>query len=487
MHVQLRALALRRPGTQTGTGNLSKATLGPDDRPRTLPLECATTWYCRAMATNLRALIIAYAFPPVGGAGVQRTVKLAKYLREFDIEPAALTVSNPSVPLEDTSMYSDFPDGMHVHRARTLEPRYSAKKAAWTAAAAERLSFRSRVRQSVIGLGRRALIPDPQLLWLPGAAFQLRQILGGASRPDVVLISAPPFSQFLLVPLLRLIKRVGVVLDYRDEWSTARTTYEMLEGRLAAKGGELLERAVVTQGHVITTATEAFRDNLLRAIPRLSPKRVRVVTNGFDPDDFPVEIPAPPDDRFVVKYAGTIFKLTSARGLLGAVRRLHERDPILAKRLEVQFIGRVVDAEQATFEGMDKLGVRQVGYVAHSEVLSRLGSSHEVLCLLDDVRGVERIYPGKIFELMYLGRPILTLAPPGALERLVKRHELGVVIHPRDEVAIAEYLAKQIEAFRRGRHRSRERLQFHDTSRYHRRELASLFADAMRAAHAMSR
>ena len=74
----------------------------------------------------MRALIVSYAFPPVGGAGVQRVLKLVKYLPEHGITPAVLTVANPSVPLSDHSLESDIPPGVEVLRTPTLEPGYDA-------------------------------------------------------------------------------------------------------------------------------------------------------------------------------------------------------------------------------------------------------------------------------------------------------------------------------------------------------------------------
>ncbi len=41
-------------------------------------------------------LMIAYYFPPMGGAGVQRTLKFAKYLPEFGWSPHVLTVRDSS-------------------------------------------------------------------------------------------------------------------------------------------------------------------------------------------------------------------------------------------------------------------------------------------------------------------------------------------------------------------------------------------------------
>src|SRR6185312_6160070 len=82
---------------------------------------------------ELKALLVAYGFPPVGGAGVQRVLKLTKYLPAHGITPRVLTVSNPSVPVLDPSLERDFPPGLEVHRAHTFEPGYAMKQAAWDA------------------------------------------------------------------------------------------------------------------------------------------------------------------------------------------------------------------------------------------------------------------------------------------------------------------------------------------------------------------
>src|SRR5205085_10391958 len=110
--------------------------------------------------------------------------------------------------------------------------------------------------------------------------------------------------------------------------------------------------------------------------------------------------------------------------LLGAIRRLHATEPELARLLKVKFVGRIVDIDAALFEGMDALGVERVGYVDHDEAVRTLATSHLVLSILDEAPGVERIYPAKIFEAMAIGRPSLTLAPEGALSRLVQRHKV---------------------------------------------------------------
>jgi len=430
----------------------------------------------------VRTLIITYGFPPVGGAGVQRMSKLVKYLPVQGVTPAVLTVANPSVPLRDASLEHDLPRGVELLRARTLEPSYAAKEAAWTASAAPTSPSR-RLVSALAGVAKTLLVPDPQVLWLPAASLAVASRLT-RRRDDAVLVSGPPFSQFLLALLLRLRPGVGVVLDYRDEWSTLRTSYEMTASRMARLAGDLLEPAILRCAHRITAATEEFREELLRRYPFLSPERVIAIPNGYDPADFPSDLPDPPTDRFVATYGGTVFRLTSPRGLLGAIRRLHRDDPQLARLLHVRFLGRVVETEKQWFEGIEDLGVTTHGYVPHGEVLRSLSASHLTLCLLDQVPGVERIYPAKIFELMHLGRPILTLAPEGALTRLVRDHELGEVHNPRDEVAIAEGLARRLRAFRDARvPPSTQRA----IERFDRRALAARFAAVLREASADAR
>ena len=407
---------------------------------------------------DLRALLVSYSFPPVGGAGVQRVAKLAKYLPHHGVRPAVLTVANPSAPLRDDSLLRDVPVGVEVARAPTLEPGYAAKRAAWRAQARPRgghagpASLRRRGVRALGGLAREVLFPDPQVLWQPAAQGALARRIG-ARRDDAVLLSGPPFSVFLLAPLARA-GGLGVVLDYRDEWSTVRSGHEMsrsLAGRIL---GDPLEAALLRRAHAVVTATDESRDSLLARFPFLDVDRVFAIPNGYDADDFPSSLPSPPaaGGRLTLTYAGTVFALTSARGLLAGVRLLGERSPRLAGSLRVRFVGRVVETELDAFDGAEALGVERVPYVPHGEVLRELAASHAALCLLDDVPGAERIHPAKIFELMRLGRRVLTLAPrSSALARLVERHALGPVAPPRDAAAIAGLLELELRAFREGR------------------------------------
>jgi len=439
------------------------------------------------MSRPLRALVVSYAFPPVGGAGVQRVLKLVKYLPHHGATAAVLTVANPSVPLRDASFERDVPARTEVRRTRTLEPGYGAKRLAWNAAASVAPGVLARGKRRLAGLGRHLLVPDPQVLWLPSAGLALAARLASRDPDDVVFISGPPFSQFLLAALARRHPRTAIVLDYRDEWTTTRGLYEMGG---AARASRWLERRILGAAHAVTTATEAFRAELLARFEFLDPRRVRAIPNGYDAEDFPATLPSPAPGRFVLTYAGTVFRLTSARGLLDAVRLLHAREPELARLLEVRFVGRIVETEAPYFAGTEAIGVRRLGYLEHDQALAELARSHAVVCLLEDLPGAARIYPAKIFELMYLRRRCLALAAEGALADLVRLHALGDVVHPADVEGIAAALARMLRLFRDGRLDAIHSPAASDAvgiERFDRRRLAGEFAQVFRDAVSTAR
>src|SRR5512133_3152494 len=56
-----------------------------------------------------RVLVLAYFFPPVGGAGVQRTLKFVKYLAELGWDATVVSTRRHSSRVRDRSLLADVP------------------------------------------------------------------------------------------------------------------------------------------------------------------------------------------------------------------------------------------------------------------------------------------------------------------------------------------------------------------------------------------
>ena len=73
--------------------------------------------------------------------------------------------------------------------------------------------------------GAPTSVISDNLARLPGAVREGRKLLR-ETRHDVILVSGPPFSSFLIGAKLSRETGVPLVLDYRDEWTISNAYWE---------------------------------------------------------------------------------------------------------------------------------------------------------------------------------------------------------------------------------------------------------------------
>lgn len=405
-----------------------------------------------------RVLYIAYEYPPVGGAGVQRTTKFVKYLPQFGWLPSVLTVANPSVPLLDHSLTKDIPEQTRVCRARTWEPGYALKTSlAGNNARSSGLVGRvlGPVRQLARRLAGAALQPDTRILWMPEAVRVGEQLLR-ASPHQAIVVSGPPFSSFLIGATLSRRSRLPLVLDYRDEWDISNAYWEHKRlGALSLRIQTFMQQRVVRAARALVATTRSSAQALDRIRLRAGSKaRVAWIYNGFDPDDF-TSSPAPTrdgSDVYRLAYMGTLWNLTSVAPLVEAVQELCRSRPELAARLELVFVGRRLPAQQQILDRLHVLPCRLVEhpYLDHRAALDLVRSADGLCVLLSDVPGAERVVPAKIFEYLATRRPILAIAPKGELWDILAGYPAAHLLPPADSGAIARCLADEVQRHVKG-------------------------------------
>jgi glycosyltransferase involved in cell wall biosynthesis len=405
-------------------------------------------------------LLISYPFPPVGGAGVQRGTKFAKYLPRHGWDVSVLTVANPSVPVYDDSLLADVPADTVVRRARSWEPGYALKASVLTAGDGKEQKGGS-ARRLAVGsfrrLGKFLLQPDPQILWYPGAVAAGRRLLRELPH-DAILATGPPFSTFLIGAALSRHARLPLVLDYRDEWGLTNVYLENKRlGPVSRYIQDRMQRRVVraAAGLVATTRSSA---EALAGVKRRAGGRAAVtwIYNGFDPDDFAHSAAAdrPEDGRFRLAYTGTLWNLTDVGPLVAAVRRLSAEHPDLAAGLDLVFAGRRTGPQEEHLAALRGLPCRVVEhpYLDHTAAVALMRGAGALCLLLSDVPGAGRVVPAKLFEYMAAVRPILAIVPPGETWDLLDRHPGGRFV-PADVGGIATWLAEAIRDHLAGRPR----------------------------------
>ncbi|NOX52881.1 MAG: glycosyltransferase family 4 protein [Planctomycetes bacterium] len=401
-----------------------------------------------------RVLVVAYLFPPVGGAGVQRIAKFVKYLPDFGWHPTVLTAANPSVPLLDSSLLADVPSQVPVVRARTLEPDYALKKtvsgcddpAGPTGSGI--VSFLKRLARR---WANAVLQPDPQILWYPAAVRWGTKVLR-ATHHEAILVTAPPFSSFLVGATLSRRTGLPLLLDYRDEWDISNRYWENKQhGMISRLLQSAMQRSVVRQARALIATTRASAESL-QHIARQAGSAARSVCiyNGYDAEDFrsfSSRTDRPSDGRYRLAYVGTLWNLTSVEPLVKAVMLLCEQNPELARQLELVFAGRRTASQDALLQKLAGLPCRveRHPYLSHDAALDLMRSADGLCLLLSDVPHADRVVPGKVFEYLATGRPILFIGPRGEVARILEPCPHAFVCEATDMAGIRNVLREQLQ------------------------------------------
>src|SRR5829696_3478838 len=354
--------------------------------------------------------MLAYFSPPLGGAGVQRTLKFVKYLPEYGWDPMVVTVGRTPYPARDTALLAEVPSGVRVLRAPELPVT------PYMAMALTKLG-QDRARPLVSW-------PDLSQGWLPAAlALALREIR--RSRPDVLYTTSAPYSAHLAGLALHRLTGVPWVADFRDEWAAnpqLRSIPSWLQ-RLSRR----CERAVAARARVVVVDDyfEITGTNDRVTIP-----------NGVDADDLEgLQSARSHGERFRLTHVGTLCGDQDCGPVLMALRRLVQDGRLDPDRLELRVVGNVFLPDGALDLPID---VTFSGYVSHRDALAEM---RRATALLLYVAAASRAPSGKLYEYLSSERPILCVARTDNLaHKLVAEWGAGACAPPDDSAAVERAL-----------------------------------------------
>jgi glycosyltransferase involved in cell wall biosynthesis len=401
-------------------------------------------------------LFLSYLFPPRGGAGVQRSLKFAKYLPQYHWRP--LIVANGGIAedkvtrIQDPTLLRDLP-GDTVVRYTSLTDRE-----------------RRRYHGGPARVRRRLAATDPMGWWVE-PAVRTALDLAREHKPEAIFVTMSPFTAAEAGIRLKEILKLPLILDLRDPWALDET--KIYPTRLHARWDWTAMRRALSAADLVIMNTPESAKAAVEAFPLPPTTRVVSLTNGFDADDFTRAStanvqPAPRDvlrivhtgmfhselaqirDRlfrrqgFVdrIKHPRRMINLWSRtpRYLLQAIECLVQQRKVPASNIELVLVGELTDGDKALVERSPVRGMVKVfGYRTHEESVAWVKSA-DVLFLplhtpLDG--GPALIVPGKTYEYLGSGRPILAMGAPGDMRNFIREARAGFSIGG-DDVAGAE-------------------------------------------------
>ena len=378
---------------------------------------------------------MSFYFPPAGGGGVQRPLKLAQYLPALGIETHVLAPDDPRWVHRDPELR--VPTQAWVHRARYVGP--SGRKPAEELHGKEGLA---RVLTQARLFGRRALVPDENVPWnitaIPAAIRIVRE-----HKIDAVITTSPPNSVHLIGAAVKKATGAKWLADLRDSpVAHVHRRSESAAVRAKEKVDVAVAKLVARQADAVACVADFIADEVRALEPR---GEVVTIPNGCDFDDF-TGLSYTPASRFRLTHTGSFFGKRDPRPFLQA---LHESGLDVVAR----FLGDFRSADREWAEGLE-LGDRLelIPYAPRAESLALQRDSEALLLLIPDAGGRGKgVLSGKVFEYLAAGRPILAAVPPdGAAASLIRESGAGVVAAPEDVGALREALVELEARFRNG-------------------------------------
>lgn len=361
------------------------------------------------------ALLVTYHFPPSAASGSHRLLGFARHLPKYGWRLPV--VAPPVLPWEprDDELAARIPQETTVYH----------------------------VPHELSGI---AALPLRMLAYYASWIPRAWPVCGRAVRresPEVFITSGPPHTVHSFGLLLK--KRFGMpwVADFRDPWVAGgkpRGSRSVQDRARAA-----IEARVMTAADAILVTAPGAADDLRAAYPAAAGKIISI-TNGFDPENFPRRAPATTEAIQII-HPGQIYAGRDPQPFFRALRRVADRQTG-AGRIRVSFIGNLQESaaldNQVRRHGVGEL-VDITGHIPYRASLERMVSA-DILLLLDSPGRMSGV-PGKLYEFIGSGTPILALCERGSDSARIL-HRSGAryrVAPPADDIAIERALTELLE------------------------------------------
>lgn len=375
-------------------------------------------------AIRNRVLVIAYYWPPSGGAGVQRWLKFTKYFPDCGWDPVVFVPQGANYPVLDDTLVDEVLPTAEIWRAPIFEP------AAWLDAFKlgrnhSRLGSSSPNDNSTSGglvqwIRGNLFIPDARMFWIRPSIRRLQKLLR-ENPVEAIVSTGPPHSTHLIaLGLKRAFPEIPWVADFRDPWSDMDYLDDFQLTAFSRARHKKLEQTVISKADKIVVTAPSAAQSLLGTPLDANENRAAFIPNGFDDEDG-FDLPdAPTQGPFVIGFFGSLYGSRNAPGLWRAIQ-IHNANPDCTRRVELILYGSV---DPLIIEELRQIlsnrSWRFGGNIPHHEVPVAMAKCHALLILQNNNDTGRRTIPGKAYEYLATGRPLIVGgALKSDLERLI--------------------------------------------------------------------
>jgi glycosyltransferase involved in cell wall biosynthesis len=200
-----------------------------------------------------------------------------------------------------------------------------------------------------------------------------------------------------------------------------------------------LEARVIRNASAVVFTTDAAREEFCEHYGTQVATRFCTIRNGCDVSAFGGSVARDPDAPFSLLHSGSLYGGRDPRPLIRAIARAVNVGEINRDRFRLIFLGAVEldgihleeEINEAGLDGVVSLLPRR----PHAESVRMMREAAALLLLQP---GTKLSIPGKLYEYLAVGRPILALAHDSETADMITAANAGIVVQPEDEQAIQQ-------------------------------------------------
>jgi glycosyltransferase involved in cell wall biosynthesis len=252
-----------------------------------------------------------------------------------------------------------------------------------------------------------------------------------------ILVTGPPFSQFIIGYILSKIFGKKLVVDYQDPWYFYLSVNGFKENSMRYKFNFWLEKKILSRADKIVFNTNLVKKEYCKVFSFIKDinKKSFVIENAF----FPANSLEPnflEKNRRVILYAGNFYGQRKINYLFKPLLELEEKGLIKADSFMIHIFGKIADDDK---ECIVKFGLQNY-VIEHSKI-----SEREILKYM---KGADILYlpqgddvkysvPYKFFDYIRVKKPILAVtSPKSATAEIVNEVGCGEVADISDSDSV---------------------------------------------------
>jgi glycosyltransferase involved in cell wall biosynthesis len=378
-----------------------------------------------------KVLFITYYWPPAGGIGVLRCLKIAKYIRDFGWEPVIYTAKDAQYSVMDESNFKHVHPDTTVLKHPIIEPFNFYKMITGRKKDAPLLNVLNAnegktglMHDFSVWVRSNFFIPDARSLWInPSVKFLLKYLK--ENPVDAIFTDGPPHTNTMIANIIKEKTGIPWLADFQDPW-TQVDYYQLLKlTGWADRKHRAMEQRVFRNADKITIVSPSWK----RDLESIGAKNVGVIPWGYDEEDFD-DTSVGLDNKFLISHLGLLGSDRNPDLFFRAIGELCAEEAGFKDAIEVRLIGSV---DFSVKEAAGKFNVLEYvkfeSQISRKESLQLMRRSQLLLLLLNKADNAQGRIPGKLFEYMRAGRPILCFGPAGCdVENILKETNAGINI-----------------------------------------------------------